>query len=179
MLKMLGAILMLSGVAGVLYSWICEQKEMQKNIEELLLFLKKSKYVMGTERIKVAYYLERYANHAKVQKSQKDTSLEKVLKEIVKRLSTNTYPNGQEVWEEVFREEKEMLHVDSELFQIIVQAGNGFFGRSREENIQFLQKSIKELEQKQAKMKEKQAQERKVWIPVGMLGSVMLIIVFL
>lgn len=164
----------MGGMAGVLYSWVGEQKEMLKSIEELLLFLKKTQYVMCTERIKVADYLERY-----VKQNLKNTALEKVLEEIVKRLSANTYPNGQAVWEEVFREEKEMLHMDAEVLKIIVQAGNGFFGYSRAENHSFLESSIRELEHQKARIKEKQAQERKVWIPIGMLGSVMLVILFL
>ena len=70
-------------------------------------------------------------------------------------------------------------NLSQEVFSIIVQAGNGFFGRSREENISFLKKSLTELEIQQVNMKEKDAQERKVWVPVGMLGTMMLAILFL
>ena len=172
MLKFVGVVCVLGGTVGVLHSWIQEQKEQQKRMENFIFFLQKSRYVMSTEKIKIVDYLDRYVE-------QKDILLAQILDEIRKRLLTNTYPNGQMVWEEVFREEEEKLHFDKEVFLVIVQAGNGFFGRSREENISFLQKSIEELEQEQERLKEKSIQERKVWIPVGMLGSVMLVILLL
>ena len=123
---------------------------------------------METEKIRVIDYLEKYASQ----------ELQTSLVEIARRLASNTYPNGQIVWEEVFMEEKQNLSFDQETFSIILQAGNGFFGRSREENIRFIQKTVKELETQKKKLMEKDAKERKVWVPVGMLGAVMLTILF-
>lgn len=179
MWKLLGIAGMLGGMAGVLHSWVCEQRAKQKWIEDFLLFLKKTRHVMQTEKIRVVEYFTKYASQDISCQREDAATLAKVLEEMARRLSTNTYPNGQMVWEEVFEEEKRNFPFDQELFQIVVQAGNGFFGRSRKENISFLEKSIRELEQHQITSKEKQLQERKVWIPVGMLGTVMLVILFL
>ena len=179
MWKLLGILLVLSGAAGVLYSWCCEQKEKQKRFESMLFFLRKSVYVMQREKIKVAELLLKYIEQNKSEQRNKEKVLVSTLEEILKRLSTNTYPSGQMVWEEVFRENEKSWNLDPEIFQMIVQAGNGFFGRSREENVNFLEKSIKELEEQQVKLKQKNAQERKVWVPVGMLGTMMVIILFL
>ena len=170
MWKLVGMACMLGGVAGVLYSWVCEQKEKQKRLDAFIVFLQKTIFAMETEKIKVIDYL-RKCNH--------DMVLEQTLQEIARRLATNTYPNGQMVWEEVFREQAAGWKLNQEVFSVVVQAGNGFFGRSREENIGFLKKSLKELEQQKTNMKEKDAQERKVWVPVGMLGTLMLVILFL
>lgn len=170
MWKIVGMVFMLGGVAGVLYSWVCEQREKQKRLENFMLFLQKSIFTMETEKVRVVDYFR---------KSNGDTILEQTLQEIARRLALNTYPNGHMVWEEVFREQARRWNLSQEVFSVIVQAGNGFFGRSREENIGFLKKSLKELEKQQANMKEKDAQERKVWVPVGMLGTVMLVILFL
>ena len=179
MWKWLGALLVISGVAGVLYSWCCEQKEKQKRLESMLFFLQKSVYVMQREKIKVAELLIKHIEQNKSEQGNKEEVLVNTLEEILKRLSTNTYPNGQMVWEGVFQEEKKNWNLNPEIYAILVQAGNGFFGRSREENVNFLEKSIKELEEQQAKLKQKNAQERKVWVPVGMLGTMMVIILFL
>lgn len=178
MWKFVGIVFIFCGVAGVLHNWICEQREIQNRLENMVLFLQKSLYVMRTEKIKVVDYFERYIQQNKTQGGKKDIELEYILDQIKNRLSTNTYPNGQMVWEEVFMEDKQRLHFDRDVFSIIVQAGNGFFGKSREENISFLERSIRQLEQQQEKLKERQTQERKVWIPIGMLGSVMLVILF-
>lgn len=160
--------MLLGGTMGVLYSWICGLKERERKLEEFILFFQKSIGVMETEKIRVIDYFEKYASQ----------ELQTSLVEIARRLASNTYPNGQIVWEEVFTEEKPNLSFDQETFSIILQAGNGFFGRSREENIRFLQKTVKELETQKKKLMEKDAKERKVWVPVGMLGAVMLTILF-
>ena len=177
MWKGIGIILFLGGIIGVLYNWMEQQKESQKQLQNFLFFLQKALYVMETEKIKVADFLERYTQQTMAQANKKDRVLESILNEIRNRLLTNTYPNGQAVWEEVIYEQKQ--NFNREVIPILVQAGNGFFGQSREENINYLQKSIKKLEQEQEKLKVKSEQERKVWIPVGTLGSAMLLLLFL
>lgn len=167
-MKVIGILLVLGGMAGVLYSWICSLKDRERKIEECILFFQKSIAVMEKEKIRVIDYFEKCTSQ----------TLYTYLLEIARRLASNTYPNGQMVWEEVFMEEKGKLSFDQETFSILLRAGNGFFGRSREENIRFLQKSVRELETQQRKLAEKNAKERKVWVPVGMLGAVMVAILF-
>lgn len=175
MWKVIGIILLLAGTAGVLQTWITAQRYSQTQLETFKVFLQKSLYVMQAEKIKVVDYFERYI----VQLEQKDDALIHILEEIVNRLSLNTYPSGLMIWEDVFKENEKTWNFDAEMFQIIVQAGNGFFGRTKEENIKFLEKYIKELEKQQERIKQKNEQERKVWIPVGMLGTLMLVILFI
>lgn len=180
MWKMIGFVLVLGGVAGYLYSWVCEQKKKQMRLEEVIHFLQKSIFVMEKEKMKVVDYFIKYTSHdSRKWTGVEDTVLESILQEIANRLSTNTYPNGQMVWEEVFMEEEQNWSFDREVFEIILHAGNGFFGRSCAENVSFLKKSLAELEEQKVKEKEKDVQKRKVWIPVGMLGAVMVVILFI
>lgn len=176
--KIVGIVMLLGGVIGFLYSWICGQKERQKRMEEFIIFLQKSIFAMESEKIKVIDYFSNYVSRKSQIIGDNDKVLENILHEIAKRLSMNTYPKGQDAWEEVLREEEANLDFDKETFGVILQVGNGFFGRSCEENICFLQKSLNELEKQQEKLKERDAKERKVWVPVGMLGGVMLMIMF-
>lgn len=169
--KIMGVFLVFCGVAGILYTWMMQQKERQMRLEEMLLFLQKSVFAMEKEKVKVIDYFANYISD--------ESKIEKLLHEISKRLAMNIYPNGIVVWEEVFKEEEQNLMFDKATFEILLRTGNGFFGRSRVENICFLQKSIQELEEMQEKMKEKDMQERKVWIPVGMLGTLMTLILFI
>ena len=60
MLKMIGSLCVLGGTAGVLFSWIQEQKKRQMYLDSILMFLHKSLYVMQNEKIKVADYFGRY-----------------------------------------------------------------------------------------------------------------------
>ena len=179
MWKLLGIVLLLAGVAGILCTCFSEGKEKQRRVENVILFLQKSRYTMQNEKVKVINYFRRYIEQDILLQSDSSVLLERALAEIIEKLSSNVYPHGQMVWEEVFRKEEQNWNLDCETFEIIVQAGNGFFGRSRMENINLLEKSIRELEAQQAKMKQKYVQERKVWVPVGMLGTMMIIILFL
>ena len=160
---------MLGGVAGSLFQWIEIQKERQKRIEEFCIFLHKTIFRMETEKIKMIDYFAKSMTG--------DAQITEALQEISKRLSKNIYPNPQVVWEEVLKEY--LQNLDEETFSIILKSGNGFFGRNREENISFLKKQLKELENQKRKNKEQDAKERKVWVPVGMLSGVMVVILFL
>lgn len=175
MWKVVGCVCFLGGAAGVLYSWVLEQREKEKQLEEFVHFLQKSLASMQTENIRLKDYFLKYTEL--YLEASGDSVLAVALKEISEKLAQNTYPNGQMVWTEVFQED--VWKFDKEINAVIVQAGNGFFGRSRLENVAFLEKSIRDLEIQQRKIKERNVQKRKVWIPVGMLGSIMLVIIFI
>ena len=72
---------------------------------------------------------------------------------------------------------RELNAMDEETFEIVLELGRGFFGRKRSENISFLQRGLMQLEERQKRKREKDAKERKVWIPVSMLGGIMLLII--
>lgn len=169
--KVIGIFLVLGGIAGGLYQWTEVQRERQKRIEEFALFLHKSIYAMETEKIKVVDYFSKYISQ--------DSRITEFLHEIAARLSQNIYPKGQEVWEDVLKEKEQEWNLDKETFGLILKSGNGFFGQSRAENISLLQKQLQELEKEQFRIKEKDAREKKLWVPVSMLSGIMLVILFL
>lgn len=169
--KLIGILFIIGGIAGYLYSWQCKQKECRERVEDFILFLQKSVYIMESENIKVGQLFYNYQGKVDI--------LNETLSEITRRLELNIYPKGESVWEEVFKEKEQNWDVDQETFGLIINAGNGFFGKNRAENICFLRKSIREIEEQEKKNRQKDAKERKLWIPVGMLGGIMLIILFI
>ena len=172
MWKIIGIILVITGIAGLLCNWIKLQKERQNRLEELIQFVHKSVYAMKEEKVRVIDFFVKYYD-------ANNNLLGNTLYEIATRLQWHIYPSGQEVWAEVFQEKKEEWMLEEEMFESILRVGNGFFGRSREENICILRKWLNEIELLQKKGKEKEEQERKVWIPVGMLSGMMIIILFI
>lgn len=169
--KIIVSVIVFYGVSSFLYQWMQNQKLRQQHLDAFLVFLQKSLYAMEKEKIRLVSYFQEYQGA--------DEVLTESLREIGYRLSQNQYPHGEMVWEEVFIEYKNRWNCDEETFALLINAAHGFFGGSRKENMCFLQKSIKELEMQQKKIKEKDIQERKVWLPVGMLGSLMFLIVFI
>ena len=171
MCKLVGCICVLGGVTGVLYDWIMTQKLIENRIEEFLQFIHKSIFVMETENIRIINLFMEYQTS--------DDLLEKSLHSIGNSLNEKRYPTGQEVWRAVFMDIRQELGFDEELFQCILHVANGFFGRSKQENISYLKRYFIEIERMQKQRKEKSKQERKVWIPIGVLGGVMTIILFI
>jgi len=169
--KLLGIIFVMGGVSGYLYCWQSEQRKREERIVAFILFLQRARYAMETENIKVGQLLE--------QVQVKEEVLRETLSEIAIRLRLNIYPNGPSVWEEVFKEKEQNWNVDEETFGLMIYAGNGFFGKNKGENICFLQKSIRELEERQRYNQIKATEEKKVWVPVGVLGGLMLVILLI
>ena len=167
--KMIGMFGTLGGIAYILYLWVLEQKMQYHRMEEFIVFLQKTLFAMEEEKIRIAEYFRSYSCREKI--------LEDTLKEIARRLDQRIYPNGELVWEQVFLEKKKEWNLNEETFEIILGLGRGFFGKKRGENVSFLQRGLRSLEEEQRKKKEKDAKERKVWIPVGMLGGIMLMII--
>ena len=167
--KIVGIVLLFLGIGSGLYQWIELQRERQMRIEEFCLFLYKSMFLMQSEKIKVIEHFDRYTS--------RDAKINESLQEISIKLRENLYPDGQVVWEEVIKEK--VWDLDQETMLLILKSGNGFFGRNREENICFLKRQLEELEKQKIKSKERDAKERKVWVPVGMLSGVMVVILFM
>lgn len=166
----IGMILLFGGIAGSVYSWLESGRNREKRLDEALLFLQKCSFAMDNERVKIITYFKEYRS--------KDKVLNDSLQEVANRLSMCMYPSGIQVWRDVLFEKKEDWDFSEESFFILQKAGEGFFGAKREENISFLKKSICELEMQRTKEKEKNIQERKVWVPVSVLGGIMLMIIF-
>lgn len=168
--KLVGIVLFFCGVVGSLRDWIGNQNEKQKRLDCFILFLQKSIFAIETENVKVVDYFAKSIT--------RDSRMNDALHEIAERLSLHIYPDGSEVWKDVFWEMKRDWDFNEECFELILKAGMGFFGRSKNENVMFLRKSVKELEIQRKKLKEKNIQERKVWVPVSVLGGMMLMILF-
>jgi stage III sporulation protein AB len=124
---------------------------------------------MEEGNMQIIEYLGTYFSREKI--------LEETLYEIARRLEQKVYPNGEKVWEQVFWEKRQDWNLDEETFEIVLELGRGFFGRKRSENISFLQRGLMSLEERQKEKRKKDAKERKVWIPVSMLGGIMLLII--
>ena len=167
--KMIGMFGLLGGIAYLLYIWVKEQNSQYRRIAELVVFLQKSIFAMEEEKLHIIDYLRNYSCREKI--------LDETLQEIARRLEQKVYPSGEQVWEDVFLEKKHKWELDEETFEMVLGIGRGFFGKRRSENLSFLQRGLRNLEQQQKKKKEKDAKERKVWIPVSMLGGVMLMII--
>ena len=170
MWKVLGAVCVLAGVAGILYNWTLEQKKKEQRLDAFLFFVRKAIFAIDTEKARIIPLFSSYDG---------EPQLTQILHKVAQELSLNVNPKGEKVWENIFLEEEKHLGFEPEVLQMIVQMGKGFFGRSREENITFLKKYVEEIEEQKKTISIRDKQARKIWVPLGMLGALMIIILFL
>lgn len=169
--KLIGIGMLLGGIGGFLWEWITLQNETEVRWMEMLLFLQRLIFAMESQKVSVIPYLENYRS--------KDRMIEECLSEIAERLKENVYPCGREAWEDVLLQKEKSLNLEKEGFRLFLCAGEGIFGRKLEDNILFLKKILLQLEDEQKSAKERMQKRRKVWIPLGMFGGIMLTIIFL
>lgn len=169
--KVIGGCGLFVGIIYLLYQWVMEQKARQRRIEAVIMFLQKIMVAMEEDKIRIIDYLAGY--------ECEELLLKQTLQEIAMRLRKNIYPSGVLVWEEVFEERKHLWNMDKETYDIILAVGMGIFGKKSSENLMQLQRCLYKLERQQETKTEKDEKERKVWIPVSVLGGVMLMIILI
>ena len=168
MWKIIGIILFGAGLMGEVYEWIAKNKSREKRLEEMSFFLKKARYAMEEEKVRWIPFFKNYKS--------KDTVVTQTLHNIAQCLEEHRYPYGEDAWKAVFLEKKREWNCKEACFQMLMQMGNAFFGRSRQENADFMERYSNQLEEWIKKEKEQFTEERKVWIPVSLLGGVMIVI---
>ena len=171
MWKIIGILFFGMGMIGELYEWIARNKNRQKRLEEMRIFLTKARYAMEEEKVRWIPFFFNYESQ--------DEIVMQTLQEIAKRLEEHRYRYGEEAWKSVFLEKKREWDCKEGSFQVLMKMGSAFFGRSRQENGEFMERYIRQLEECRKKEKETFAEERKVWIPVSVLGGVMLVIMLI
>ncbi|MBR4025940.1 MAG: hypothetical protein IKJ01_00085, partial [Lachnospiraceae bacterium] len=149
--------------------WITRQKTRQRKLHEMEIFFRKAIYAMEEEKARWIVFFENYES--------RECIVMETLHEIAFRLRQNIYPKGEDAWEAVFMEKKNMWDCSESSFHLLLQSGHAFFGKSRKENSCFLQSYLRQLEECQAQEKQKFQEEKKVWIPVSMLGGCMMVII--
>ena len=170
-LKLIGILLLGIGILGQVYEWITRQKTRQRKLREMEIFFQKAIYAMEEEKVRWIVFFENYES--------KEPLIMETLQEIALRLRENRYAKGEDAWEAVFIEKKKQWDCSEASFHLLIQAGHAFFGKSRKENSCFLQSYLKQLKESQIQEKQKFQEEKKVWIPVSMLGGCMVVIILL
>lgn len=184
MLKLLGILILLSGVLGELYSWNERKKRRIKQLECYEAFLKHAIYALETEKIHMQELLyQAIASRKALVGSENTVEYERilalVLEDVLQHMRGHTYPSGVILWKEVWNSHREEWNVDASNWTLILDTGNAFYGNHLKENLEYLrtlQELLKEgIQEEKNKWKEKQ----KVFTPVGILGGIMIVIILL
>lgn len=166
--KLLGTILILCGSAGCLYSWRENEKKKQAFMEECIRLFSFWNYVLKQEHMRLYDFLESYETEWK--------EMQTLLLNLKGILEKNSYASGRAAWQEVLLLNKKKLPLRGEAYSILEKAADSFFGNSSMESLRCIGVCRERMEEELIRHRREYAAKQKVYMPLGMLGGLMLVI---
>ena len=124
--KLVGGACVFIGFVILLACWMERMKRNIRNMLAIVRFLQSWAYVLEVRQMRVAEFLETYPYDV--------PELEHVADEVQHDLLLHLYPTGQEVWQKVLKRQKHTLGLPEDAFQVLLRAGEGFFGNNHIQN---------------------------------------------
>ncbi len=168
-MKLVAIAIITIGIAGFIHDWLLRHQARRKRMEELISFFRKAVYAMEETKVHWILFFEGYEGN--------DACINQSIHEVAKRLKENRYPKGELAWQEVMEEKKTDWDFSKEAHELLKSSGNAFFGKSQKENLECMRLYMKLLDLQREKECKEFAEKKKVWIPVGALGGIMLVII--
>lgn len=166
--RLLGIILILGGSAGCLYSWQENEKRKRAFMEECIRMFAQWNYAVEKGHMRLYDFLECYDSEWDEMKI--------ILSGLKDRLSENLYANGKTAWQEVLGENKKILPIKGEAYEILLSVSDSFFGNSSMDCLRCIQISRERMEDALKDCRSEYVKKQKVYMPLGMLGGLVLII---
>lgn len=169
--RIIGMVCILMGCAGALLNWYERKKRQQAFMGECIRLFSRWQYALLKEHMRLYDFIESYDGRWK--------EMDDLMQELERRLQQNCYPSGIVAWQQLLQEKRHILPLGEESFHIFSDAGDAFFGNSREEVLRCTEACRLRMEEALAAEKKETVRRWKVYMPVGMLGGVMLIILLI
>lgn len=169
--KLVGSASILAGCLVLLIRWTESIRQSQHLMCEIVRFFRRWEYALETRQMRVLDFLTAYP--------YAEDQLRKLTETVQKELLSHTYPMGQIVWKKALEENRSAMQLPEEAYQILLRAGDSFFGTNRMEAMQCIKACIRQMENTIEEERKSYREKRKVYMPVGMLTGVMLVILLL
>lgn len=169
--RLIGMLLILTGVGGMLLSWHEKKYRQLAVMQAAIRLFSRWQYALTKEQMRLYDFLEACEGEF--------PELSSLLREVRERLQENRYPSGALVWQQVLGQQRSFLSLEPEASRILMDAADGFFGNTRETCIRCMEVCRCRMEEELKKEKSEMDRRWKVYMPVGMLGGVILIILLI
>lgn len=166
--RLFGSVLILAGCAGVLLGWREGERKRQAMMEECIRLFSQWSYSVKREHIRLLDFWRQY--------TPQQPQMGEFLEEVTQMLLRNCYPTGQEVWREVIYNRRKTLMLRGEALVVLQEAGDAFFGNNSMESLRCMEVCRERMEQCLAASREEFLKKQRVYMPSGMLGGMILII---
>lgn len=171
MVKLVGSAVFLAGVAGTLLSWNFKEQALIRRIQTWIDFMNATEYAMEIDHVNMTIYME----HAKIN----EPVLMQTIRETGSLLREQMVPFGEEAWDIVCEKYRKEWDTSEEVWLLILSCKHVFFGKNLAENMEKSKEIRKRLTGLLEEEKRRFAEQKKIYIPVGMLGSCMFLLIFL
>lgn len=166
--KLLGILLILGGCAGMLVGWYETQKKKQALMRECIRLFSQWHYALEREHLRLYDFLEEY--------DARQPEVKNLLIGLKALLEKNCYPSGILAWQKVLGEKRREFPWDDEAWNVLMDAGDAFFGANSQESLRCVDACRRRMEEMLALEYQNMKRKWKMYMPVGMLGGVILII---
>lgn len=171
MLSAIGCIGIMLGTVGGLYAWEEQQCEKRRYLQELYQMFRKGKYELAGQQMRCIDFFDHYHSMKR--------DVEEVCRRISQMLLDHEVTSGEEAWKQIWEEKLRLYHFSREEREIVCMSGAAFFGKNLKETEELFTIYQAQYERLIAQNRQLHKEQRKVVLPVGMLGGIMLIILFI
>lgn len=169
--KLTGIALILCGCGGILVNWYERQKQRQSTAAAFLQLLASWEYSLEREKMRLSDFLEQYTTG--------NERMDGFLETLNLTLKTCSFPTGDALWRAVLEQYRETLDMSDAIWEFMCSASGAFFGSNRKESMQCSEATRRRIEEQFAEERREFVRRQKVYMPVGMLGGVLLVILLI
>lgn len=171
MFKIIGGILVIAGFGGITYSRYMEGRKRIEFLTSLEMLMYKGLFVLLGQQQNVIVFF-------KTVETGNDL-INTILCNIGSDLESHKYSNGLMAWRQNLVKILNILNFKAEIIKTLCDLGNAFFEKSPEEIRESLNRNIKLIGLIKENEIKRQAETKKVWLPVSMLGGAIFVLLFL
>ena len=168
MLSVVGCVGIMLGTIGGLWAWEEQQCEQQRFLQEMYQMFRKGKYALVGQQVRSVDFFRGYHTAKK--------EIEVACKAIAEKLLRHEVSSGEIAWRQVWEEGLRSYHFSREEREIWLMSGTAFFGKNMKETEELFTIYQLQYEHLIDQNRQLHKEKRKVVLPVGMLGGIMLII---
>lgn len=170
-LRIAGVTFVFLGVICGLDLWREEQIKAISLLQELKNLFEKGKRKLVREKNScVSFFIEG---------KEEDEEIRKTINLVGKNLEIHRYKTGKECWDRAWEKYFEDNCFKQSVKELVYESGNCFFGRDKEELNCLLENNIENFKEEIRKRQKLYEKQRKVIMPAGFLGGLMLVVILI
>lgn len=171
MLKVIGIILVVAGVIGILFCWYKNTSQSLINLKAIIEMLYSAEYVCVDENVKNSDFFIGIKCTSPV--------IEKMCNDVGQNMLSHAWPTGMEIWRNTVISFSGGLFLGKEEMSILLETGTSFFSKSQKEKKERIRMYRGQFERAYDKQIDNFKEKKKIYIPLGLMGGILVIIILL